>query len=86
ITRIEDLAQPVQWFARQRIQAVSTFTYDTLYQLISATGRENASQTIGPNLPGLEIFGSVDDSRWRTYSQTYSYDSGGNLTWLKHAA
>ena len=86
ITRIEDLAQPVQWFAGQRIQAVSTYAYDTLYQLISATGRENASQTIGPNLPGLEIFGSVDDSRWRTYSQTYSYDSGGNLTWLKHAA
>ena len=86
ITRIEDLAQPVQWFAGQRIQAVSTFTYDTLYQLISATGRENASQTIGPSLPGLEIFGPVDDSRWRTYSQTYSYDSGGNLTRLKHAA
>ncbi|WP_416199582.1 MAG: RHS repeat protein [Pseudomonas helleri] len=86
ITRIEDLAQPVQWFAGQRIQAVSTYTYDTLYQLISATGRENASQTIGPSLPGLEIFGSVDDSRWRTYSQTYSYDSGGNLTRLKHAA
>ena len=86
ITRIEDLAQPVQWFAGQRIQAVSTYTYDTLYQLISATGRENASQTIGPGLPGLEIFGPVDDSRWRTYSQTYSYDSGGNLTRLKHAA
>ncbi|MGP4955015.1 RHS repeat domain-containing protein [Pseudomonas helleri] len=86
ITRIEDLAQPVQWFAGQRIQAVSTYTYDTLYQLTSATGRENASQTIGPSLPGLEIFGPVDDSRWRTYSQTYSYDSGGNLTRLKHAA
>ncbi|WP_053225274.1 RHS repeat-associated core domain-containing protein [Pseudomonas helleri] len=86
ITLIQDFAQPVQWFAGQRIQAVSTFTYDTLYQLISATGRENASQTIGPGLPGLEIFGPVDDSRWRTYSQTYSYDSGGNLTRLKHAA
>ncbi|MQU41795.1 MAG: Toxin [Pseudomonas helleri] len=86
ITRIEDLAQPVRWFAGQRIQAVSTYAYDTLYQLISASGRENASQTIGPGLPGLEIFGPVDDSRWRTYSQTYSYDSGGNLTRLKHAA
>lgn len=86
ITRIEDFAQPVQWFAGQRIPAVSTYAYDTLYQLISATGRENASQTIGPGLPGTVIFGPVDDSRWRTYSQTYSYDSGGNLTRLKHAA
>ena len=86
ITRIEDLAQPVQWFAGQRIQAVSTYTYDTLYQLTRASGRENASQIIGPSLPELEVFGPVDDSRWRNYSQTYAYDSGGNLTQLKHDA
>ncbi|WP_447890916.1 RHS repeat-associated core domain-containing protein [Pseudomonas hormoni] len=86
IKRIEDLSQPVQWFAQQRIQAVSTYTYDTLYQLRSATGRENASQTIGPGLPGLVIFGAKDDSRWRNYIQTYTYDEGGNLTQLKHDA
>ncbi|MGH8437729.1 MAG: RHS repeat domain-containing protein [Pseudomonas sp.] len=83
---IEDLAQPVQWFAQQRIQALSTYTYDSLYQLTNATGRECASQTIAPGLPWLEIFGAVDDSRWRSYSQTYTYDSGGNLTRLKHEA
>lgn len=86
IERIEDLAQPVQWFAQQRIEAINTYRYDTLYQLIEATGRENASQRIGPGLPGLELFGSQDDSRWRNYSQTYSYDSGNNLTTLKHDA
>lgn len=86
IERVEDAAQPVQWFARQRIEAVNTYTYDTLYQLTRATGRENASQTIGPGLPGLEIFGAADDSRWRNYTQTYTYDSGGNLTRLKHDA
>ncbi|AIL61896.1 RHS repeat domain-containing protein [Pseudomonas alkylphenolica] len=86
IERIEDLAQPVQWFAQQRIQALSTYTYDSLYQLTNATGRESASQIIGPGLPWLEIFGAVDDSRWRNYSQTYTYDSGGNLTRLKHEA
>jgi len=86
VERIEDLSQPVQWFARQRIQAVSTYTYDTLYQLTRATGRENASQTIGPDLPGLEIFGTKDDSRWRNYTQSYTYDSGANLTQLKHDA
>ncbi|WP_095158504.1 RHS repeat-associated core domain-containing protein [Pseudomonas sp. Irchel 3E13] len=86
IQRIEDLAQPVQWFARQRIQAVSLYTYDTLYQLTSATGRESASQTVGPGLPELELFGTVDDSRWRNYSQTYTYDCAGNLIRLKHDA
>lgn len=83
---IEDRSQPVQWFAQQRIQAVSTYTYDTLYQLTSASGRENASQTIRPELPELEIFGTKDDSRWRNYTQTYTYDPGANLTRLKHDA
>jgi RHS repeat-associated protein len=86
ITRIEDLSRPVQWFAQQRIQAISTFAYDSLYQLIRATGRESASQTMGPGLPRLELFGVSDDSRWRNYTQTYGYDSGGNLTLLKHDA
>jgi insecticidal toxin complex protein TccC len=86
IERIEDLSQPVQWFARQRIQAVSIYTYDTLYQLTRATGRENASQTMGPDLPGLEIFGTKDDSRWRNYTQIYTYDRGANLIQLKHDA
>ncbi|WP_177334259.1 RHS repeat domain-containing protein [Pseudomonas sp. NBRC 111124] len=83
INRIEDLAQPVKWGAG-RVAAVSNYTYDTLYQLISASGRENASQTIGPALPGVEIFGKVDDSRWRNYTQDFSYDRGGNLTDLLH--
>lgn len=86
INRIEDVAQPVQWFAQQMIQAVSTYTYDTLYQLICATGRENVNQTFGKGLPSLEAFGAADDSRWRNYSQTYSYDSSGNLTLLNHHA
>lgn len=86
VVRIEDLAQPVQWFARQRIEALSLYAYDSLYQLTRATGRENASQTVGPGLPRLKAFGTKDDSRWRNYTQTYAYDSGGNLTLLKHDA
>lgn len=86
IERIEDVAQPVQWFAQQQVEDVRTYTYDTLYQLTRATGRENASQTIGPGLPNLEAFGAQDDSRWRNYSQTYDYDGGGNLIMLKHDA
>lgn len=84
VERIEDLAQPVQWDASQYVENASSYTYDTLYRLASATGRENASQTIGPALPGLETFGKGDDSRWRNYTQFYTYDSGGNLTDLKH--
>ncbi|QIE34617.1 RHS repeat domain-containing protein [Pseudomonas psychrophila] len=86
VEQIEDMAQPVQWFAQQRVEALSTYRYDTLYQLVEATGRESINQMIGPDLPGLETFGMPDDSRWRNYTQTYTYDSGNNLTQLKHDA
>ena len=66
--------------------ANQSMRYSLSGQVLLNESVENASQTIGPGLPGLEIFGPVDDSRWRTYSQTYSYDSGGNLTQLKHDA
>lgn len=86
IQRIEDRAQSTQWYAQEQIAAVNTYTYDTLYQLVSATGRESASHNLGPGLPGLEIMGKPDDSRWRNYTQNYTYDEGGNLTDLQHAA
>lgn len=84
--RIEDAAQPAQWFHQQRIQAVNTYTYDTLDQLAVTTGRENVSQTMGPDLPELALLGTQDDTRWRNYTQTYSYDWAANLTQLKHNA
>ena len=40
ITHIEDAAQAVHHFRNQRTAPVSTYQYDTLYQLIEATGRE----------------------------------------------
>ncbi|MCU1755181.1 RHS repeat protein, partial [Pseudomonas helleri] len=61
-----------------------TYLYDSLYQLISATGRENAHNTSTSNMPGLVQFGATDNSVWRNYTQTYTYDAGGNLTELKH--
>ncbi|MFS2157631.1 RHS repeat domain-containing protein [Pseudomonas sp. Pseusp122] len=68
VTRIEDHAQPTRHFANQRIDPVSTYQYDTLYQLIEATGREAVNQ-------GLELV---------NYTQTYRYDSGGNMQRLTH--
>ncbi|WP_223532045.1 RHS repeat-associated core domain-containing protein [Pseudomonas sp. GL-RE-20] len=79
ITEITDAALPIQHFANQRIEPVRRFTYDTLYQLISATGWESASPSLGPALPGWQPFGPPDASRWSNYSETYLYDAAGNL-------
>ncbi len=79
ITEIADAALPIQHFANQRIEPVRRFTYDTLYQLISATGWESAKPSLGPALPEWQAFGPPDGSRWCNYSETYRYDEAGNL-------
>jgi len=82
VIRVEDRAQSSRWFANTRVQPVSTFNYDSLYQLIQATGRENApAEGTQPFLPRHD---RNDDSRWRAYVQYYQYDRSGNLTSLRH--
>ncbi|HEY0285697.1 MAG TPA: RHS repeat-associated core domain-containing protein [Pseudomonas sp.] len=82
VTRIEDHAQSTRYFANQKIDAVSTFAYDTLYQLIEATGREAAVVNQGPVFPSFQS--PADPSQLANYTQTYQYDAGGNLQKLSH--
>ena len=82
VTCIADRAQPTRHFANQRIEPVSTYHYDTLYQLIEASGREAAGGNQGPDLPGFQS--PPDPSQWANYTQTYAYDAGGNLLKLTH--
>jgi insecticidal toxin complex protein TccC len=84
ITAITDAALPIQYFANQRIEPVRHFIYDTLYQLIEATGWESARPSLGPELPEWQAFGPPDSSRWCNYSETYHYDEAGNLLQRVH--
>ncbi|UVL95401.1 RHS repeat protein [Pseudomonas siliginis] len=71
VTSIEDQALPVRWFANQRIEPVSRYRYDSLYQLSHATGWEAGVAGGGPTAVA-------------NYSQRYHYDAGGNLRGLTH--
>ena len=82
VIRIEDRAQPVHYCAGTRVEPVSTYRYDTLYQLIEATGREFLTVNRGPGLPGFQS--PPDPSQLAHYKQTYGYDAGGNLYLLSH--
>ncbi|MEQ7918040.1 RHS repeat-associated core domain-containing protein [Xanthomonas sp. WHRI 1810A] len=82
VTRLEDGAQATRFSTNQQIEPVSTYRYDTLYQLIEATGRETASTHHGPALPGFQS--PADFSKLTNYRQTYEYDAGGNLLKLSH--
>lgn len=83
VMRIADKAQPVQFGSNQRVEAVSTFTYDSLYQLISATGREAAGPNSQPHLPASSRT-PIDAQLLFNFIEHYQYDTGGNLTELRH--
>ncbi|MBA1376250.1 RHS repeat-associated core domain-containing protein [Pseudomonas brassicacearum] len=85
VLRIEDGTVAPAYFANRRTDGVSTSAYDSLYQLIEATGRESAGVNNGPGLPGLiPLPGGGDPSLLTPYSERYAYDAAGNLTQLTH--
>ncbi len=79
VLSIEDAALAVRYFANQRIDPISRFVYDSLYQLIKATGWEAGSTNQGP-----DSLGRYDPAAVSNYQQTYHYDEGGNLLALVH--
>ncbi|WP_300724841.1 RHS repeat-associated core domain-containing protein [Pseudomonas sp.] len=80
---VEDAAQPVRHFKNQRTAPLNTYQYDTLYQLVEATGRESIPSNQGPGLPELHI-PAPDPTRMAAYRQTFAYDAAGNLQTLTH--
>src|SRR4051812_32986937 len=79
-----DAAQPVQFFANQRIEPINHYRYDTLYQLIEATGREvKTGSSHGPALPELQGL-PPDPNQIANYRQSYDYDAAGNLLQIRH--
>ncbi|WP_122612475.1 RHS repeat-associated core domain-containing protein [Pseudomonas viridiflava] len=79
IIRIEDHAFEPLWFANQRVDGHREFSYDSLYRLVRATGHDDA---LPPDIPGLPR--PPDEKNRLNYTQTYSYDDGGNLIELRH--
>ncbi|MEL6348733.1 MAG: RHS repeat-associated core domain-containing protein [Myxococcota bacterium] len=92
ILSITDGAQQTHYFGNAVATPDQSFSYDALYRLTSATGRENDSfihTSSGYGTPhglpfaNIPTTGSSTD-RPRRYEQRYSYDAGGNITEMKH--
>jgi insecticidal toxin complex protein TccC len=79
VLSIEDKALPIRYFNNQRIEPISRFVYDSLYQLIEAFGWEAGAPMQGP-----ESVGRNDPAALSNYQQTYRYDESGNLLKLVH--
>ncbi|KAL2784829.1 hypothetical protein BJX66DRAFT_343659 [Aspergillus keveii] len=90
ITTIRDKAQQRVFFRNQVVDPTSDYTYDPIYRLISATGREHVGQTHHPiqnsnvqdyctrhYLPG-------DGNAMQRYTEKFRYDNVGNFLEVNH--
>lgn len=91
ITEIHDQAYEPVFFNNQMVEPKSTYTYDALYRLIEAKGRENFHATQEPkgfgaveNMPHYN-FGN-NGQALRNYTQRYEYDAVGNFIKMQHIA
>jgi RHS repeat-associated protein len=91
ITEILDDAYEPVFFKNQLVEPRNLYTYDSLYRLIKATGRENFD---GLNMPKagklpevpIKTFPINNEQALRNYTQHYQYDKVGNFEQMKHVA
>jgi RHS repeat-associated protein len=92
ITTIRDEAQQAIYFKGQVVEAHNVYTYDAIYRLIDATGREHigqVGQSIPPSWDDHERVGLAhphDGQAMRRYAECYEYDEVGNFLRMIHTA
>ena len=91
ITRLADAAQQTLIFNGQVVSPAADYTYDALYRLTHATGREHIGQAGQPQTTWSDAARTLlplpaDGAAMRTYTETYSYDPVGNIKLLDHDA
>lgn len=90
ITHIEDKNIPDVFFDNQKVEGVASYTYDALYRLVEATGREHVGQAVfgqldnWNDLPFMKQYSQGDVMAWRNYTQQYDYDEVGNIEEMRH--
>ena len=92
VTHIRDDAQQRVYFRNQRVDSSGDYTYDALYRLIEATGREHLGQIGASPLPGSYndnprvrvLLSASDGNAMSRYLERYIYDAVGNLNQIIH--
>jgi RHS repeat-associated protein len=89
ITEIDDNAQETVFFSNAQVSPERAFVYDSLYRLVSATGREKVAQTqstafYADYAGGMGGVPDSGDPALRRYTQSYLYDAAGNILETKH--
>ena len=95
ITLIKDAALKTVFNANQQIDSACDFTYDPIYRLIEATGREHIGQSAFQFNPpdgdyrdypfvGASVLNDLQ--QLRNYTEHYGYDPVGNFQTVAHVA
>ncbi len=91
ITTIRDDAQQATYFNNQVAEAHADYTYDSVYRLIEASGREHIGQAAIPQTTWTDEFRirlphPNDGQAMRRYVERFEYDEVGNILRLVHQA
>lgn len=87
VLRITNDAEATRFWRNQKVVPENTYTYDSLYQLISATGREIVGIAQQKTTqPSVTYPLPTDYSTFTAYTRHYTYDPGGNLRQICHTA
>ncbi|WP_060507378.1 RHS repeat protein [Pseudomonas sp. NBRC 111124] len=87
VLNARDETEQTRIWRNQRVEPESLYCYDSLYQLVSASGREmaNASRQNCQSTPASLPLAS-DNHTYTRYTRLYHYDIAGNLTQIRHSA
>jgi len=91
ITYIRDDAQQTIYFKNKRVEPNADYTYDAVYRLIEAVGREHLGQVGGApishsynDVPRVGLLHSCDGNAMGTCLERYVYDTVGNFLEMQH--
>src|SRR5262249_24936709 len=91
ITHIRDDAQQTIYFRNKRDEPSAEYTYDAVYWLIEATGREHLGQAGGApipqsynDVPRVGLTHPNDGNAMGLYLERYVYDAVGNFLEMQH--
>lgn len=90
ITSIRDEAQQAVYFRNTRVEPSAEYTYDAVYRLIEATGREHVGQAGAPipyssgDAARIGLPHPNDGNAMARYRERYVYDATGNILSMRH--
>ena len=91
VTAVADGAQQRIFYDNTVVDPGNDYTYDALYRLVAATGREHIGQADTPQTTWNDIGRTnlplpTDGAAMRRYTELYDYDAVGNMLRLTHQA